>query len=45
MITDDFSIILLENGTVNKLASWGHVEQESGGVCRKQFDFFFLLIF
>ncbi len=25
--------------------TWGDAEQESGGVCRKQFDFIFLCIF
>lgn len=43
-----FSHILLQNATVKKLenhhtGSWGHVEQQSGGICRKQFDFFFFL--
>ena len=42
----EFSIILSQNGSMNQLeihykGSWGHIEHESGGICRKQFDFHF----
>ena len=46
----DFSIRLSQNGSMNQLGnyhkgSWGHIEHESGGICRKQFDFYFEFIF
>ena len=46
----DFSIRLSQNGTVKQLgnqhrASRGHVKKESGGIFRKQFYLYFLLIF
>jgi len=49
-VSDDFSIRLSQNGTVKELEnhhrdSWGHVEQESGGVYRKQLDLFFFMNF
>ena len=42
----DFSIRLSQNGSMNQFknhykGSWGHIEHESGGVCRKLFDFYF----
>ena len=42
----DFSIRLSQNGTVKQLENhhrgrWGHVERESGGIFRKQFDLYF----
>ena len=49
-IFHDFGMQLLKNYTVKWYENhhgdtWGHVQQESGGVCRKQFDFNFLWIF
>ncbi len=46
----EFAMQLLKNYTVKQhenhhSGTWGDVEQESGGVCRKQFDLIFLLIF
>ncbi len=46
----DFGMQLLKYYTVkqheNHLSgTWGDVEQDSGGGCRKQFDLIFLLIF
>ncbi len=46
----DFGMQLLKDDTVKQhenhhSGTWGDAEQESGGVCRKQFDLMFLWIF
>ncbi len=43
----DFGMQLLKTDTVKQhgnhpSGTWGDAEQESGGVCRKEFDFIFL---